>query len=119
MRADDLKELTLTNIAGGAAPELFARELADVMRNIDDVNTEPKGARTITIQVRFYPGADRQTIGAEVAVSSKLAAVTSAAGTVLMGRKNGKLAAFVGDFTQPGLFDDGVQPLHAAGKAKA
>lgn len=101
----NLPDLDLTNIAGGAAPELFKRELVDVLRNIADVNTDPKACRTITLEVRLYPSAQRDTIAVELGCKSKMVAVNAAGGTAVLGKRNGKLVAWAADFTQPELFD--------------
>ena len=47
----DLKRLDLQTVADGALPELFERELNAVLMNIDDVNTDPKKKRRITIEI--------------------------------------------------------------------
>ncbi len=101
----NLPDLDLANLANGAAPELFKRELVDVLRNIADPNTDAKTVRSITLEVRFYPNAQRDTIGIELGCKSKTVAVNAAAGNAILGKRNGKLVAWSADFTQPELFE--------------
>lgn len=110
----DLPDLELANVAAGAAPLAFRRELAEVLANIADETTDAVAPRTITLVVRFLPSTDRQTIGIEVGCKSKLVASMSAAGTAVFGKQNGQLKAWAADFAQPELFDEPVTTLSVA-----
>jgi hypothetical protein len=65
------KGVTLSTMNRGAAEELFQAELQKVMENIQDINTEAKAKRTITISLVFVPNETREEIGLEIAVGHK------------------------------------------------
>jgi hypothetical protein len=99
-----MQGVTLDNIGGGALAELFAMELARVLANIADVNTDEKGKRTIAISVSFKPK-DRDVADVELTCSSKLAPTAKVSTQVFMGRQAGKLIAVESDPRQSNLFD--------------
>ena len=98
--SDQLKSLGLSNIARGAAPELFERELQQVMENIDDVNTKADATRKITLEIAITPDAYREQMNVSVEAKSKLAPVRHVSGQAYIGRKNGKLQAYTHDVNQ-------------------
>lgn len=53
--------LSLENMFGGAAVEMFDRQLARVYNNIGDINTD-LNAREITLKVKFTPSKDRSYV---------------------------------------------------------
>lgn len=63
---------SILEAAHGAILEVADYELERVMSNINDVNTEPKKARTITIQLKFQATPDRKKIFMSSSVKSKL-----------------------------------------------
>lgn len=52
-------ELSLTTMFKGAIPDLFKRQLAEVVRNMKDVNTKAEDKRSISIEITFHPFKDR------------------------------------------------------------
>ena len=104
--------LTLSTICGGAADEVFAREFAEVLKNMVDPNTPAGAAREITLKFRFKPMADRT--GAEVAFacSSKLAPVDIVRSSIFLGRDGALLRAFATVTRQTALFAS--QPVDGA-----
>lgn len=56
----------------GAILEAADYELEKIMANINDINTEPKKKRTMTIKVNFIPTSDRKKIGMSTQVLSKV-----------------------------------------------
>ena len=96
--------LTLGTICGGAAEEVFAREFAEVLKNMVDPNTPAASAREIILKFRFKPLSDRS--GAEVtfACASKLAPVDIVKSSIFLSRGGGQLAAFAPDTRQTPLF---------------
>ncbi len=54
----DDNEISITSICGGAVPEIFQRELYEVLKNIADPNTNPEKTRTITLKFIFKPTED-------------------------------------------------------------
>lgn len=99
----ELKELGIVNFCNGAAVELFQRELNEVLKNIDDPNTKPDAARTITLTFTFLPDASRDTCTSTVDAKSKIVPVHRVKGQVWLGKKNGKPRAFTHDINQMDL----------------
>ncbi len=97
--------VTLETIGGGALAELFAAELARVLENIADPNTDPKTKRQITLAVVFKPGRDRDVADVEMKCGSKLAGIMTVNTQLFMGRQHGKLVAVENDPRQSSLFD--------------
>lgn len=104
--------VSLDTIGGGALGELFAAELARVLANIADPNTDNASKRVITIQVAFKPNRERDNAAVELKCHSKLAGINTVSSTVYMGRREGKLIAVESDPRQSRLFDD-ERPLAA------
>ena len=69
-----MNEKSIIELAGGAVLERIDGEMARVMANIMDFQTDPKKARTITVKVSFKPkDMLRKEIDVGYEVSSKLA----------------------------------------------
>lgn len=107
--SSEFKEITIENFAKGAAVELFERELAQVMKNIDDVNTKPDAQREITLKFIIKPDEHRDQAGLAVEAKSKLAPVKTAVGVAHIGRRNGKLTAYAHDINQMELDMNGPE----------
>jgi hypothetical protein len=75
----------LTNICDGAAVEKFEIELAKVVRDILDPNTDPKAKRKVVLEFTFMPDENREL--GQIAVRSK---------TVLAGHKAHVVSATFG-----------------------
>ncbi|MCM3396463.1 replication terminator protein [Oceanobacillus profundus] len=75
----------LNEFADGALAARFNEELQKVLDNIADPNTDPKKARTVTIQVKFYGDDRRDVINASVVAKSKLLPAKEADTKLLMG----------------------------------
>lgn len=71
-----MEPINLSNIAEGAVEDLFGRELAKLVQNIDDVSTSATAAREITVKIKFKPSEDRASFEVEGQVTSKLAPAT-------------------------------------------
>lgn len=108
-----MQGVTLGTIAGGALNELFEAELAKVLNNITDPNTDTKTRRAITLTIRFKPGRDRDVADVEVACASRLAGIMTVNSQVFMGRHKGRLIAVENDPRQQQLFDQADRPLAA------
>lgn len=98
--------VTLISLGGGALVEHFDIELERVLKNIEDVNTNPTGARTITLKVTFKPNEERQVADVKIDASSKLASIKPTKTVIYMGRRGGKTMAVESNPTQTGLFDE-------------
>lgn len=108
-----MKGVTLDTIGGGALPELFAAEIARVLQNIADPNTDPKQKRTISITVDFKPNRDRDAAETTVKIGSKVAGMLSVDTKLFIGKHGGKWIAVENDPRQGGLFDKDKSPLTA------
>jgi len=78
-------DLTLANLAGGAAVELFEMELVRILENILDQNTKATAKRKIKLEVTFVPSPDRNQVATLVDCTSKPAPVDGAVATVFVG----------------------------------
>jgi hypothetical protein len=98
------ENVSLGNICGGAVEEVFQRELADVLENIGDVNTDPEAKRKMTLEFTFEPFPDRS--GAKIIFSckSKIAPVESVSGTMFLQRRGTAMVAVPHDPRQARLF---------------
>jgi len=69
----DPEKVNLANIGGGVAGELFERELGEVLKNITDINSDPKAIREIKLNVKIKPTDSRDVGLIEISCTSKLA----------------------------------------------
>lgn len=92
-----LDAVTLDNLAGGHAAELFEHELRKVLADVDNPNTPARGVRTITLTVSLKPAENRET--AEVIVSSKvkLPGFKPAGAMIHLAHRGGQLLALGAD----------------------
>lgn len=97
--------LTLVTICGGAAFEVFQRELEEVLTNIADVNTEIKKVRKIELIFEIKPDRNRRSGDVTFHCRSKLAPVDPVESTIYFGTEAGKVVGFVNDVRQEQLFD--------------
>jgi len=88
-----LREFTLSTLAQGAAEELFASALDDVLRNVEDVNTDHKSKRTILLKIEFVPDQERRMCDVMVTATTKLAGVRGVHTIAYVGRHQGRLVA--------------------------
>ncbi len=100
-----MESVTLDTIGGGVVLELFGEELARVLANIADPNTDTKTKREIHIKVSFQPKKDREVADVDIKCSSKLAGIVTVSTQLFMGKQHGKLIAVENDPRQTGLFD--------------
>lgn len=88
------QQLSLVNLAGGAAVEKFDIELARVIRNLLDPNTTVK-PREITVKVKLAPANERRDqLAMRVEVTSKLGAHAPLDVGGFMGIQDGRPVAF-------------------------
>lgn len=81
----EVKEINLLDMMGGAVGERVSYELSKIMRNCKDLNTEPKKARTLTIEFSITPTETRDSAAIRVSVKSKLVPVRALDSTLLIG----------------------------------
>ena len=108
-----LQGVTIDTIGGGALTELFAVELARILANIADPNTDISAKRSMKIEITFKPNRDRDVVDTEISCGSKLAGIMTVSTQLYMGRHQGKLVAIESDPRQAQLFDDRRSPLSA------
>ena len=85
--------VSLVNIGGGAAVEMFDQELNKVLENLDDVNKKGKDERSITVTVKFKPGEAQGIIGTSIEVKSKLSGQRVHPTHIMIGRNGTKMEA--------------------------
>lgn len=116
-----LKKLGLTTIANGVAEELFERELREVAKNIDDVNTSPDASRKITLTVTLKPDLERREVKATVEVKSQLAPTKPASATIFCGKVDGRPTLLGRDPDQMEMAletqSEGTAPFRREGRA--
>ena len=97
---EDYTKLSLENIGGGVAAELFDRELNEVMKNIFDPNCEADKAREITLTFTILPSKGRDSAAVKIAARAKLAAVEPAGSMIFMAGTVGQPEAYHYNFRQ-------------------
>lgn len=116
MISDEYKKVTVANIGGGVIDELFKRELQKVCENIDDINTNAKDTRIITIKVSIKPTEDRTTADVSVKATASLAGVKAHSSTIHLPKINGKnRQPFIHDVHQTEFNMDQVTPINGTG----
>jgi len=109
----DGKQLSLVNIKGGAAIELFDLALADVIRNCADINTTLT-AREVILKVKVVPSKDRDMVGFKIEVGKKLAggeAIEGAANVEVDAGGKGWVAIRRPEQRQTGIFNTNVTKI--------
>ncbi len=99
------EQITLANICHGAAAEVFERELARVLENIADPNTEPEAKRGITVQFQFLPNGKRSTVVIAYVVKSALAVIKTESSSAFIAMEKGELGLYSMNV------DQGILPL--------
>ena len=97
------RSVRLDEMAGGAAVDLFAQGLREVLANIADEATKPDKARAIVLTVELVPNEDRSMAAVGITVRTKLAP-SPVGGLVYLGLRGGRPVA-VEDAVQASLFD--------------
>jgi hypothetical protein len=86
-----MNNLALETLNQGAAVDRFNIALQQVFDNIQDPNTDPKKARTVTLKFTFHPNEDRDVANLKFDVVAGLAPIAPVETEVILGRdKNGK-----------------------------
>ncbi len=85
--------VTLTNLADGAALELFQEALTSVLRNISDPNTDAAAVREITLKVKIKANEERQVGDVTVSAAAKLASLKGVKTLVYIGKSAGEYVA--------------------------
>ena len=80
----NLKGLTLETVCNGAADELFEAELASIIQNIEDPNTEAKDKRKIVFEFTFEPNAERNFAEVSLQTKTTMAKMRPASGGMIL-----------------------------------
>ena len=102
----DMEKLNLDNICLCAVPEVFQRSLKEVIKNIRDTNTPVATERTLTLQFKFKPYADRSGADVTLSVKEGLAGIEPVKGVMYLSGKNENLHAWPSDPRQEVLFTE-------------
>ena len=102
--------VTLENIGGGAASEMFQGCLEKIIENIVNPNTKPDAVRSITLKMKVKPGKnDRSLCTVELSCDEKLAPVLPFETAMFVGMQHGVVAATEYAPQQQTLFDQTMQ----------
>ena len=96
--------ITIATICNGGVPEVFERELREVLANIADPNTDAEKARGLTIRFVFKPLEDRSGASASFTCKPTLQPVQVAKSQLFLSRHSGQLKAYALDTRQGALF---------------
>lgn len=100
-------KVSLNNLSGGAACELWDGALQEVIANMLDINTDPSKAREIQLCVRFAADKnDRKKVSYGIQVKTKLAPPLPVGNIMYVGHELGELAAYEQVINQGNLFKD-------------
>jgi hypothetical protein len=99
------EQVNLSNLCGGAVEEVFQRELAQVLANIADVNTDPEAKRKLVLEFTIKPFEDRSGAQVTFDCKSKTVPVQEIKGTVFLQRQGLVMVAVPHDPKQIRLFD--------------
>ena len=77
--------IDLEMLAGGAFHEKVNEALAQVAENIQNPNTDASAKREISIKIKFAPSKNRQVVGTNIQVTTKLAATEAIETEMIMG----------------------------------
>src|SRR5688572_5909539 len=86
-------EVTLENLGGGGAMEMFQEEFRKVIENILDVNTKATAPREINLKVKITPTDERRMGATAVTVSSKCAPLRTLSTTLFFGQRGNRVVA--------------------------
>lgn len=84
------EKVSLANLGGGAAIELFNEELQKVLDNIVDENTKPTAVREVALKVKIKPAEDRDYGDVHISCTSKLAPIAPYPTNFFIGKERGK-----------------------------
>ena len=102
--------VTLENLGGGAASEMFSDSLAKVIENIVNPNTKPDAVRTITLKMKVKPDKNQRSLcTVELSCDEKLAAVMPFETAMFVGMEHGVVAASEYAPQQATLFDQSTE----------
>lgn len=102
--------ISLATICHGSVPEIFERELNEVLKNIADTNTAPEKARSITLKFTVKPTEDRSGADIDFSCRSSLQPVKLVKSRMFLSRHTGLLKAYAQDQRQVQMFAGDMDP---------
>jgi len=84
METKQEKSMNLSELCNGALQEVFDYEFQKVMKNIKDVNTDPKIARKVTIELSLKPDESRTVASVDFKVKHSEAPINGFSTSILM-----------------------------------
>lgn len=106
MATETIEDISLFNVCGGAADEQFQRSVQEIIENIADLNTDPKGKRELTLKFEFKPYKNRQGAEVTMTASTKLKAAEPISGNIFIQRGVKGIKGHARDPKQDALFHD-------------
>lgn len=100
------EQVLLSNLGAGAAAEMFEAELAKVVKNIADPNTNSTATRSITLKVVLKPNKDRNLCQVNIQCDAKVAAAAPFQTAMFVGVERGKAVASEYNPKQGSLFGE-------------
>lgn len=100
----DEHEISIATICGGGVPEVFQRELQEILKNIADPNTAAERPRSMTLKFTFKPTEDRSQSVIDFSCRASLQPVKMAKSQLFLSRHTGALRAYAVDARQVALF---------------
>jgi len=104
----DEKFLSLETLGQGAAVELFNEELAKILDNVLDPNTQPTAPRSVTLTFAITPDEDRAFGAGKIDVRTRLAPRKPVGLPIYIGRKAGRAVATERDQRQMSFTDENL-----------
>ncbi len=83
---ENIPIIRLGDVAGGALQEIAQEAIADVVANMQDVNTPWKPMRMVTIKLKLTQNEDRDDATMQISVEKKTAAVKPVETKFAMGK---------------------------------
>lgn len=110
--------ISLTTICHGGVPEVFERELSEVLKNIADPNTAPEKARTLTLKFTFKPTEDRSGAAIDFSCRASLQPVKMVKSNLYLSRQAGQLKAYASDHRQLSIPESSDEPTNTITRVK-
>lgn len=114
------QQVSLLNVAQGAASTLWQEGFNQVLENIADVNTPSETRRTVTLTFTVAAMSDeRDSVSIQVGMSTKLAPVYKEGALLFIGRHRNQMVAYEHDPKQGMLFEDKTNLTSIEGRKAA
>ena len=112
----DEEKVSLVNLNGGLALDLFDGALEKVLKNCLDVNTKATATRSLILELRITPHKQRERADVEITAKSRTAAPVALTTQFYIGKQDGRYVAYEENPRQKSLFPkqetpDNVTPI--------